>query len=861
MRHISLIAVLLFIISPYSEAAEAPQMNVQIHGKQTGFFHVERIGGKWWVIDPSGAVFFIIGTDHVNYNVHWCEALGYALYHKSIAAMYKSEDEWADLAVQRLKAWGFNSLGANNSPSTRHKGLPHMEFLGMGQGFAGEDCITEKTFWTGFPNVFSQRWEQFCDETAKAKCAPIKDDPQILGYFIDNELEWYGKTGSLFSDTFQRPADHTAKIALVKLLKSRYKGDVSAFNKAWGTNASSFDDLLKLTGAPKPATDKAQADVLAYTKLVADRYIGIASAAIRRQDPNHMILGCRFAGRAPDIWDVAGKYCDIVSVNCYRTLDLDKGVMTDGFEQDLATWYRLAKRPLMITEWSYPGLDAGLPSVHGAGQRVATQADRARAFTIFQKVLFATPFIVGSDYFMWVDEPALGISKSFPEDSNYGLVDVNDKPYAPITEAATKLHARVYTIHSGKVPEIEVKPDAKNSGFVAKNTGKAAASCKLSLWVDGKLGESSLTLSPGETYQVKPPVDLLAKPGGHLLVCRAEPDDPVLEPNPANNQATSIAYVPDTSVPSEGRVPVLIANPSDRPVEGALIPVAGLNASSSLRVLGPDESPVRYQIVGDEVVLALERIGPRECETVFASSGEAAQSSPAVTYRETAGGFEVDNGILKLIKSDPMSGAAFDRIEYKGVEVGSFIPLIQQFAAQAYWSRPSKVERVEASNGPAALVLDLTFVNADPAKCRAKYRFIITPGKPYFSSRCLWIENAGASPWRLDSYFHYALSNIAGDASDDQPRPGYWLDEKAGLAYGVAAPKGFHVSYWKDDHGAEHADVYRAPNLNRNLAPGEQFAADDDPAYVIAGKEAAFHQTSADLRRASEIIVQVRKAE
>ena len=44
----------------------------------------------------------------------------------------------------------------------------------------------------------------------------------------------------------------------------------------------------------------------------------------------------------------------------------------------------------MITEWSFPALDAGLPCNHGAGQRVPTQRDRALAFTAFQKLLFRT---------------------------------------------------------------------------------------------------------------------------------------------------------------------------------------------------------------------------------------------------------------------------------------------------------------------------------------------------------------------------------------------------------------------------------------------------------------------------------------
>lgn len=139
-----------------------------------------------------------------------------------------------------------------------------------------------------------------------------------------------------------------------------------------------------------------------------------------------------------------------MSINCYRKLDLEKGVPTDGFESQLADWYGKAKRPFMITEWSFPALDAGLPCKHGAGQRVPTQKDRARAFTVFQSLLFSTPFVVGSNYFMWVDEPALGISSTFPEDSNYGLVNEQDEPYELLTQAASRVHRLVYELHRGK---------------------------------------------------------------------------------------------------------------------------------------------------------------------------------------------------------------------------------------------------------------------------------------------------------------------------------------------------------------------------------------------------------------------------
>lgn len=859
-----LIACLLMTIVP----ARADQPNPA--GKRTGFFHVERAGDTWWVIDPQGNRFYIVGTDHVNYNVHWCEKLGYAPYHKNIEAIYGSEEKWADTAVARLKSWGFNSLAANNSPSTRHKGLAHMEFLAMGQDFSGVDYIAQRIHWTGFPNVFSPKWKQFCDDMAKKKCAPIKDDPQVIGYFIDNELEWYGKTGSLFTDTFAKPADHTAKIALVNLLTKRYHGDVKAFNAAWGTRIASFDELLKLTDAPKSATEKAQADVLTYIKLVADKYLGVTSAAIRKHDPNHMVLGCRFAGSAPDVWDVAGKYCDIVSVNCYRTLDLEKGVLTDGFEDDLATWHRKAKRPLMITEWSFPALDAGLPSLHGAGQRVPTQKDRARAFTIFQRLLFATPFVVGSDYFMWVDEPELGIAGTFPEDSNYGLVDVNDKPYALLTEAATNLHARVYDIHSGNIAEIYAKPGGKQSGFVVGNSGKAAARCKVKLWVDGRLGESAVDLAPGKSVSVGAPKDFITKPGGHLLVCRIEPEDLLLESSTADNESSDLVYVPGSPAPSAKRTPILVANPTDRPVESAVVSVTGLTAIANLQMLRVRDaapSDIPCQVVGDEVLLALDRLGARECATLFAFPGSTSEPKPAVGYGKTDNGFEIRNGVLTLVKFTP-GGNAFDRVEFNGTEVGSFVPLIYQVAGRDFWVRPTSVEDVEVNNGPAALVLDMTFVyrgertaSVRPHDYRAKYRFTIASDKPYFSSRLLWIENADAEPWLLQSYFHYALSNIAGDASDDRSKLTYWLDEKAGLCYGAVPQKGFTANFWKDESGAEHADVFRYPLLAKMLQPGERFTADDEPVYMISGDEATFQRTAADLRRAGEMVVQVRKAE
>ena len=54
--------------------------------------------------------------------------------------------------------------------------------------------------------------------------------------------------------------------------------------------------------------------------------------------------------------------------------------------------------------------------------------------------MLALPFLIGYDYFMWVDEPALGVSAKFPEDSNYGLVNEDGKPYELLTAAFAGVH-------------------------------------------------------------------------------------------------------------------------------------------------------------------------------------------------------------------------------------------------------------------------------------------------------------------------------------------------------------------------------------------------------------------------------------
>lgn len=427
-----------------------------VRGEKTGFFHTEKQGDTWWMIDPNGLGFYAVGTDHINYNAHWCQELGYAPHHRFVSQKYGSEEKWAETVAERLHNWGFNTLPAGHSKHLRYTHFGHTEWFGAGRSFADIDNIVPRTTWTGFPNVFSPRWQRHCDIEARRICASNRDDPWLIGYFLDNELQWFGALTDwqnefgLWTETWKKPADHTAKRAWLDVAQ-KYCPTIADFNRAWNTDYASFDELAASDESRRPETDQAKAMAREYVRLVAELYFKETTEAIRRHDPNHMVLGSRFAGWSPGIWDICGKCCDVVTFNSYPRIDVDRGVPADLVEE-YRDIYRQAGKPLMMTEWSFPALDSGLPCKHGAGMRVATQAQKARCYRFFQSTLFGLPFFVGSDYFMYVDEPALGISDTFPEDSNYGLVNERDEPWPELTRTAAELNPRVYELHlAGKL--------------------------------------------------------------------------------------------------------------------------------------------------------------------------------------------------------------------------------------------------------------------------------------------------------------------------------------------------------------------------------------------------------------------------
>eukprot|EP00727_Mastigamoeba_balamuthi_P012898 m51a1_g8230 hypothetical protein (1319) ;mRNA; f:40945-49548 len=324
-----------------------------------------------------------------------------------------------------------------------------------------------------------------------------KDDPWIIGHFVDNELEWWGrveqhcyKTWCMFNQVWSLPAEHSAKLRWVSFLQQQFPGSLlDAMKTHWNVTIRSVAELL--------------AHNTQFVRLVAENYFGPISRALKAADPNHMYFCTRWPGRAPDVMDIAGKYCDVVTFNFYPTIDPLFGV-PDTVINQLTTWYNSSgSKPLMITEWSFPALDAGLPSAHGAGMRVTNQTLKSRCFMFLRSVFMGLPFIVGDSYFMFIDEPALGISSTFPEDSNYGLVDVNDNEWSELVASCSKLNPQACRRHAHGPLDRWINPvhsavldeDRPEIAVANESAPLAAASRGLSAMFSGPKGEIAVSLA------------------------------------------------------------------------------------------------------------------------------------------------------------------------------------------------------------------------------------------------------------------------------------------------------------------------------------------------------------------------------
>jgi hypothetical protein len=380
----------------------------------SGFYYTRKIRDRWWLIDPDGHLFLNAGVVAVTPARSPASS-------EALTKTFRTPDEWMKKTRELLLANGFNGAGAwsdvkllRASPGQSAQPVSYTINLDVMSAYGTKRGGTyEVPGHKGYPEntifVFDPAFENFADQYVASLVRPYRDDANLLGYFSDNELPFTPANLDGFLRLPESDSGHQAA--------ERWMQDHKAT-------------------AP---TDNLRSEFLEFE---ADLYFRIVSSAIRKADPNHMYLGCRFHGQAlkePELFRAVGKYAGAVSVNVYGIWQLDS--------ETTATWERASGKPFLVTEFYAKSEDSGMPNHTGAGWLVHTQDDRGLFYENFVLALLESRSCVGWQWFKYQDnDPDDPHAEASNRDSNKGIVDRFYKPYRPLLARMHDLNRKIYGV-------------------------------------------------------------------------------------------------------------------------------------------------------------------------------------------------------------------------------------------------------------------------------------------------------------------------------------------------------------------------------------------------------------------------------
>lgn len=398
----------------------------------TGYFRVQKIDGRWWFVDPDGYLFLSIsgGGPTAGGGGEASKAPGlegmFAAYPPETAApafpgygtgasqprmMSFGEwnlhrrfgfdegwrERWADLTVKRMQAWGLNT------GSPRPGSFPYLGHL-----------RTRIETIYGIQDVYAPDYAATLENSVKTQVAASARDPYLIGYFLQNEPSWLETEPRVCQLLLDDEADRPIKQALKAYLAKN--GD----------------------------TDETR------TRFVHEtfrKHIASLAGAVRKYDPNHLLLGIRFGHSNvphPAILQIVKDYSDVFAFNTYR-LAPNKEYLDAIFEA--------LDMPMIDGEFHFGTIDRGMAP--GLVQ-VGSQEERATAFRYFAENGFAHPALVGIAWFQYTDQGLMG--RRDGERYNIGLIDVTDQPY-PITKGIRAASENLFRVHAGLQAPFSVKPE------------------------------------------------------------------------------------------------------------------------------------------------------------------------------------------------------------------------------------------------------------------------------------------------------------------------------------------------------------------------------------------------------------------
>ena len=427
----------------------------------SGFFRVERdAAGRWWYVTPEGNPFWsfgpccvnpgdmtiVTGREHLFAELPprdglLAQAWGTAVCgdvinradlevvsfpKRNILMKWGSLDAWYEHNLQRIAAWGMNTV-ANWSVGEAHRPGRIPYTAGITTRFAELARIGGK-----MPDVYDPIWAKRLDAEVARAAERYRSDPWVIGYFSDNEMAWLDLIGGGLIDG---PADGAARAEFVHQMRRFYRDDLAAFNRDWKTTCADWSALTAITKAQVPREGSGLEAMTVFAADYSERYFATVRSTLKRHDPDHIYLGCRFVRTAPHavICAAAGRHCDVVSINSYA--------LTPSPEQ-FGAWYRaVGERPLQLGEFNLP---LRSPYMVAPGWPALTAEERSSNWPEFVRRWVDQPWSVGSHFFQLLDMPGTG--RPFGDSGNGAdsLIDITDTPHPDVVEPMRVIGENIY---------------------------------------------------------------------------------------------------------------------------------------------------------------------------------------------------------------------------------------------------------------------------------------------------------------------------------------------------------------------------------------------------------------------------------
>ena len=401
-----------------------------------GFWRLGRAkDGVWWFISPDDRLEFLNTVTTVQ---------PFQLGRRAAGPHYVSRDwngtfdansgdlkSWAKTTLARVRDSGFKGLGAWCNPVFHQLEVPISRDLNLWAHVDYADRL-----------LYSPNWEPTIEDAVRRQVVPLANNRQVVGYYTDNELDWSDSGAGPATYFDNLPAGDPNRAKVIEAIRRTWP-DVASFNDAWRMKLASLDDLAALATLPHEPADAYGKLLDAFTLQLATDYFATTTRLIKKYDPNHLVMGVRFKGNTTaEIVRGSVGQTDAVSLNYYPS---DAKLDPDLFPMIA----RESKQPLIITEYSFHSLDgrSGNRNTFGFSAQVLDQRARADGYKLFTQRLARTPYIVGADWFQWMDEPPSGRTTD-GEDVDFGVVDVDDKPYDLLTDAIRETTPTLNPLHA-----------------------------------------------------------------------------------------------------------------------------------------------------------------------------------------------------------------------------------------------------------------------------------------------------------------------------------------------------------------------------------------------------------------------------